>query len=131
MTRPSLLDLSRREREIMEIVYRLCEGSASDVRASMKDPPSYSAVRAFLRLLEGKGYLRHKVVGRKYLFLPTVPAANVRRSALRNLLHTFFGGSVEAAVSSLLDLESRTLSSDELDRLSELIEKAKAKGGPS
>jgi BlaI family penicillinase repressor len=123
----SHLSLSRREREIMEIVYRLGAASAAEVREAMDDPPSYSAVRAFLRLLEEKGQLRHREDGRRYVFVPIVPPSRARRSALRSLLATFFGGSAEAAVASLLEEED--LSPDELGRLSTMIEKARKERG--
>jgi predicted transcriptional regulator len=122
------LHLSRRERQIMEIIYRLGQASAAEVLEALPDPPSYSAVRATLRLLEEKGHLRHKQTGKKYVFLPTVAVSRARRSALRNVLHTFFDGSVEHAVASLLDLRAQNLSEAELERLSKLIEGAK-KGG--
>jgi predicted transcriptional regulator len=125
MPRGSEPGLSRREREIMEIIYRLEAATAAEVREAMPDPPSYSAVRTFLRLLEEKGHLRHREDGRRYVFLPKVPAARARKSALRGLLHTFFGGSAEAAVASLIEDES--LSDEELARLSGLIDRARRK----
>ncbi len=125
------LDVSRRERQIMEIVYRCGEASVADVRDALPDPPSYSAVRAIMRLLEVKGHLKHKKAGRKYLFYPTVAPAKARHRAMRNLLQTFFEGSVEQAVASLLDLRGRKLTDAELDRLSGLIEQARQKGGMS
>lgn len=112
----------------MDVVYERSEVSAAEVREALPDPPSYSAVRATLRLLVDKGHLRHRKVGRKYLFRPTVGPARARRSALERVLRTFFDGSVEQAVASLLDMQSRQLSGDELDRLAELIEKARKDG---
>ena len=94
MDKPSHLQVSRRERQIMEIIYSHGEASVSDVLEAMHDPPSYSAVRAMLRILEEKGHLRHKRDGRKYVYLPTVTPAKARRSAMRNLLQTFDNGSL-------------------------------------
>lgn len=119
---------SRRERQIMEIIYRRGEATVADVLDAMHDPPSYSAVRALLNLLEDKGHLRHKQNGRKYVYAPIVVRAKARRSALRNLLQTFFDGSVEQVVTTLLELDEKNLSDDELERLSNLIERAKTEG---
>ena len=120
--------LSRRERQIMEIVYELGRATAAEVRAHMPDPPSYSAVRAMLRILEDKGHLRHEQDGPRYVFLPTVPREEARETALRRLVRTFFGGSPEGAMAALLDLESDQLDDKALERLSELIEEAKREG---
>jgi BlaI family penicillinase repressor len=122
--------LSRRERQIMDIVYRRGEASAAEVLEALPDPPSYSAVRALLRLLESKGHLRHREVGRKYVFAPTVSAARAKRSALGGVLRNFFDGSVEDAVASLLDLRAKELSDVDLDRLSGLIDKARRRREP-
>lgn len=126
MTNPTPLDLGRRERQIMEIVYAKGEASVTDVLEALADPPSYSAVRAMLNLLEEKGHLRRKAAGRKFLYIPTVPRNKARRVAIRNLLHTFFGGSVNEAIASMIDQEK--LSHDDLDRLSKLIDAAKKEG---
>jgi predicted transcriptional regulator len=117
--------LSRRERQIMEIVYELGRATAAEVRAHMPDPPSYSAVRAMLRILEEKGHLRHEQDGPRYIFLPTVPREQASETALRKLVRTFFGGSPEGAMAALLDLESDQLDEEALERLSGLIEEAK------
>src|SRR5216110_1870727 len=106
--------LSRREREIMDVIYRAGRASAAEVLDQLTDPPSYSAVRALLRVLEDKGHLRHEEDGPRYVFLPTVPRERARQSALRQLLHTFFDGSTEQAVAALLDLASARLSDAEL-----------------
>ena len=116
--------LGKRERQIMEIVYRRGRASASEVLAELPDPPSYSSVRAMLRYLEDKGQLRHEVDGPRYVYLPTAPADEVRGSALAHVVRTFFGGSVSTAVAALL--ESRPLSRDEYDRLSRLLDEAVA-----
>jgi len=116
--------LSRRERQIMEVIYATGSASVAEVRAALPDPPSYSAVRAQLRLLEEKGHLRHRQQGRRYIFIPTLAPAQARRSALQSLMTTFFNGSVEQVVASLLDLNARNLSDEEFNRLAELIRKA-------
>ena len=117
--------LSRRERQIMEIVYELGRATAAEVRAHMPDPPSYSAVRAMLRILEAKGHLLHEQDGPRYIFLPTVPREEASETALRKLVRTFFGGSPEGAMAALLDLESERLDEEALGRLSEMIDEAK------
>lgn len=121
----SHLYLSRRERQIMEILYRRGQASVAEVLEAMPDPPSYSAVRAMLRILEEKDHLKHKQVGRKYVFAPKVAREKAQQSAISNLLYTFFDGSVEQAVASLLDLNAQKLSDDDLNRLSQLIEQAR------
>lgn len=114
----------------MEIVYKLGNASAADVQQAMPDPPGYSAVRALLRLLEEKKQLKHKKVGRKYVFLPTVDPEQASRSALKNLMHTFFDNSVEQAVASLLDLNAKKLTQEDLDRLQCLIDQAREERKP-
>ena len=120
--------LSRREREIMDVIYRTGRATAAEVLDQLADPPSYSAVRALLRVLEEKGHLRHEEDGPRYVFVPTVPRERARASALRQLLHTFFDGSTEQAVAALLDLSSTRLSDAELARLSQLIADARKEG---
>ena len=120
--------LSRRERQIMEVIYRRRLATAAEVLADLPDPPSYSAVRAMLRVLEDKGQLRHEERGPRYVFLPTVPREQARRSALRQLVQTFFDGSTEQAVAALLDQSDRALSDAELDRLAGLIDDARKEG---
>jgi predicted transcriptional regulator len=112
----------------MEIVYRLGQATAADVLAELPDPPSYSAVRAHLRILEDKGHLRHDQEGTRYVFRPTVARDRARRSALKQLVRTFFDGSAEQAVTALLDMSHSKLSAGDLDRLSGLIEKARKEG---
>jgi predicted transcriptional regulator len=121
-------DLSRRERQILDILYQAGQATAAEVQAALPDPPSYSAVRALLRILEEKGHVRHEQDGPRYIYLPTVARDNAQRSALRHILQTFFNGSAEQAISALLDDGSTRLSSAELDRLARLIEDAR-KGG--
>ena len=128
MKQSSLVQLSRRERQIMEIVYRAGRVTASEVLARLPDPPSYSAVRALLRILEDKGHLRHEVSGTRYVYLATVGKQRARRSALRSLVDTFFEGSAAKVVAALLDLSPEDLSEQELARLSRLIEQARKEG---
>jgi predicted transcriptional regulator len=118
--------LSRRERQIMDIVYARGQATAAEVSASLADPPSYSAVRALLRILEEKGHLRHQQDGPRYVFLPTVSRDRARRSALRNLVKTFFDGSAAQAAAALID--QGELSDDEVARLAAAIEKARKEG---
>lgn len=117
--------LSRRERQIMDAVYAAERATAADVMAAIADPPSYSAVRALLRILEDKGHLTHVKDGARYVYVPTQPRAAARQSALRQVLQTFFGGSVEAAVATLLTDADAKIPDDELVRLAALIEKAR------
>lgn len=125
MAKRSLQRLSRRERQVLEAVYRLDGGSVREVRKALPDPPSYSAVRTHLRILEEKGYLRHEEDGRRYIYHPTVEKSEARGFALRNLLDTFFGGSVPATVSALLDQEDLELSDEELAELEARIREAR------
>jgi predicted transcriptional regulator len=122
--------LSRREREIMDVIYSAPGGraTAAEVLEQLAEPPSYSAVRALLRVLEEKGHLRHEEDGPRYVFLPTIPRERARESALRQLLQTFFDGSAEQAVAALLDISSTRLSDAELVRLSRLIADARKEG---
>jgi predicted transcriptional regulator len=120
--------LSRRERQILDILYRQGKATAAEVREQMADPPSYSAVRAMLRILEDKGHATHEDDGVRYVYLPAVPREKATSAALRHLVDTFFGGSTESAVAALLDDSERKLSDDELNRLSRLIEQARQEG---
>ncbi len=120
--------LSRRERQIMDALFRLGKATAAEVRAEMADPPSYSAVRAQLRTLEDKGHLRHEEDGPRYVYLPKVRPEQARRFALRHLVDTFFGGSAAEAASALLDQSSARLSPGELDDLAQQIDKARKEG---
>jgi BlaI family penicillinase repressor len=123
-----LVTLSRRERQIMDILYREGRAAATDVLALLPDPPGYSAVRALLRVLENKGHARHVLEGTRYVYLPTVPADRARRSALRRVCDTFFEGSAEKTVAALLTISKGELSREELDRLARLIEDARKEG---
>jgi predicted transcriptional regulator len=122
------IQLSRRERQVMDIVYRAGEATVSEVLEAMPDPPTYSAVRALMRILESKGHLGHRQDGPRYVYRPTVPREEASENALGRLLATFFDGSVERAVATLLDLESENLTDGELDRLAELVAAARARG---
>jgi predicted transcriptional regulator len=128
MSKETNTQLSRREREIMDVIYRAGRATAAEVLDQLADPPSYSTVRALLRVLEDKGHLHHEEDGPRYVFLPTVPRERARQSALRRLVHTFFDGSTEQAVAALLDLSSTRLSDEELGRLSRLIADARKEG---
>ena len=120
--------LSRRERQNMDILYRSGKASASDVLNAMPDPPSYSAVRAMLRVLEEKGHVKHQEEGLKYVYAPVVARDKAKRSAVKHVMETFFNGSAEQIVAALLDVSSTRLTRDELDRMAEMIEKAKKEG---
>jgi BlaI family transcriptional regulator, penicillinase repressor len=116
---------SRRERQIVDVLYERGEASAEEVLAALPDPPSYSAVRATLRILEEKGHVRHIERGLRYVYQPVVPAQSARRGAVEHVLRTFFRGNAEEAVAALLDASAASLSEEELDRLGQLIERAK------
>jgi predicted transcriptional regulator len=118
--------LSRRERQIMDVLYQKGKATALEVQESLPDPPSYSAVRALLRILEDKGHIRHEQDGPRYVFTPKLPRDKARRSAIRHMMETFFEGSPEQAVAALLDVSSSKLSQEELDRLAQLIENARS-----
>ena len=120
--------LTRREREIMDIVYRLGRASAQQVLDNLADPPSYSAVRALLRLLEERGHVKHVEEGARYVYLPAVARGEARKKALAHVVSTFFGGSVEQALLSLVESSRSKLSASELDRLAEIVERARQEG---
>jgi len=120
--------LSRRERQIMDILYQRGKASAAEVREAMPDPPSYSAVRAMLRVLEEKGHVQHAAEGLKYVYVPLVAPEKARRSAVKHLLETFFKDSPEQIVAALLDVSSKRLTGEELDRMAKMIEQAKREG---
>ena len=124
----ALAGLSRRERQIMEILFQRGKASASEVREAMEDAPGYSAVRAMLRVLEEKGHVKHLAEGLKYVYVPVVAREKAKRSAVKHVLDTFFGGSPEQIVAALLDVSAARLTKEELDRMSELIEKARQEG---
>ena len=119
--------LSRRERQIMDVIYRRGRATAAEVLDDLPDPPSYSAVRAMLRLLEEKGHVRHEQDGPRYIFLPIVHRDRARQSALTHVVRTFFDGSATEAVAALLH-DGAKLSTEELDRLAAMIDKAREEG---
>jgi predicted transcriptional regulator len=120
--------LSRRERQIMDILYRLGPATANEVMAELPGEPHYSTVRTQLRVLESKGHIRHEEQGLRFIYTPTIPRYAVRQSALRHLIETFFEGSAEKLLSTLLGPDGSKLSEEELDRLARLIAKAKKDG---
>jgi BlaI family transcriptional regulator, penicillinase repressor len=127
MARRSLDQLSKRERQIVDAVYSLKQGSVADVREGILDPPSYSAVRTTLTILVRKGVLQQKKSGRKFLYTPTLPQAEAGRMALRGLLKTYFAGSVEQAVAGLIRADQKKLTDQDYARLIRLIEEARNK----
>jgi predicted transcriptional regulator len=118
--------LGKRERQIMDVIYRLGRATVSEVQDGLAEPPSYSAVRGMLRFLEEKGVLRHEQDGIRYVYLPTVEPKKARRSALRHLVQTFFSGSTQEAAAALI--EEGQMSEDDMDRLAALLEKARKEG---
>ncbi len=128
MARSPHINLSRRERQIMDLLYRHGRLPAAEVREQLPEQPSYSTVRALLRVLEEKGHVTHVEEDQRYIYMPTVPAESAKKSAVRHLLDTFFGGSAEQAMAALLDEKAGELSNDELERLEAMIEKARAEG---
>lgn len=120
--------LSRRERQIMDVIYARGEATAAEVLAALPDPPSKTAVRTILRILEEKGHLKHKQQGLRYVYQPSRRRGPAGRSALQRVLHTFFDGSLEKAVAAHLGDSAAELSDDELARLAELIHQARKKG---
>jgi len=118
--------LSPRERQIMDVVYRCGEATAKTIHEGIADPPSHSAVRATIRILEDKGYLTHRKEGRTHVYAPTTSPEKAGRSALERLTQTFFGGSASRTLATLLSLPSADLSDDELDALSQLIDRARS-----
>ena len=124
----TLVGMSRRERQIMEILYRRGQASVSEVRAAMNDAPSYSAVRAMLRVLKDKGHVKHQAEGLKYMYRPVVNREKAKRSALKSLVDTFFNDRPDEVVAALLDVSSRRLTAEELDRMAAMIDAARREG---
>jgi predicted transcriptional regulator len=120
--------LSRRERQIIDVLYRRGRATAADVMADLPGDPSYSTVRTQLRVLEAKGHVRHEDDGQRYVYSPAVPRGTVRRSALKHLVETFYEGSIEQAVAALLGGEGSRLTDEQLDRIEDLIKKARKEG---
>lgn len=121
-------ELGRRERQILEIVFRLGEASVGDVLELMTDPPAYDSVRTMLRLLEGKGYVKHRSDGNRYVYRPTQSRSAASKSALTHLMTTFFQDSLVDTMTAALDLKSDNLSEEELSRLESLIAQARKEG---
>src|SRR5437764_10831452 len=117
--------LTRRERQIMDVLYRRNRATAAEVMAELPGDPNYSTVRAELRVLEDKGHVRHEEEGLRYVYIPTVPRHEVRQSALKHLVDTFFEGSTQKVVAALLGSEGSKVSQEELERIAELVEKAR------
>ena len=128
MTKFTASSLIRRERQIMDILYRQGRATAGEVMEALSGNPTYSTVRTQLRVLEEKGHVRHEEQGLKYVYIPAVPRTAARRSALRHLVETFFDGSAESAVAALLGGEGARLSDEELERIGELVKKAGSTG---
>ena len=128
MPRKTAPHLSRRERQIMDILYKAGKASAADVRAALPQPPSDSAVRTLLRILEDKGHVRHELDGPRYVYIPTVRRDTAKRSALKHVVNTFFDGSASQVMAALFEISPRDLGDDELARLRQLIDAAKKEG---
>ncbi len=128
MSSPIDAALTRRERQIMDVLYRRGRATAAEVRADLPDPPGYSSVRKLLEILEDKGHVRHDVDGPRYVYAPAEAPERARRSALRQLLDTYFAGSPGQVVAALLELKGPELTDAELDRIAALAEDAKREG---
>jgi predicted transcriptional regulator len=119
------LELSRRERQIVDVIYRLGRATAAEVTAGLADPPTLTAVRTTLRILEDKGYLTHEQDGVRFVYLPKQPREQARKSALSHVVSTFFGGSPQQAMATLIDLTPGDLRDEDLDKLQQLIDQAR------
>lgn len=128
MSNEKHLQLGRRERQIMDVIYRRGRASVNEVLAELTDPPSYSAVRGMLRLLQDKGYVRHEQEGLKYVYLPADDTRQVRTNALKHMVKTFFGNSPEQAVAALLEMSDSKLAARDKQYLAQLIKKAQEEG---
>ena len=117
--------LSRRERQIMDVLYERGKATAAEILAALPDPPSYSSIRALIKVLEDKGHVKHQEDGPRYVFTPSVPRSKARRNAVKHLLQTFFDDSAGEAVASLLGLSAGKLKPEELDKIEELIARAR------
>lgn len=128
MDEKRLMHLSRRERQIMDVMFAKGQASAADIQQALPDPPSYSTVRTQLRVLEDKGLLTHIEQGPRYLYTPTITAENAKVSALKHLMTTFFNNSPDSVVSALLDLPDTDLSDEDFERLTRIIDQARREG---
>ena len=129
MSEHDLAGLGRRERQIMDILYRRGRANAAEVLEDLPDPPTYTAVRGMLRLLESKGYLRHEQDGPRYVYFPTADTDRVSKSAVKHLVRTFFDNSASSAVAAMVGMYEKRWSDEDFDRIAKMIEKARAKGG--
>ena len=120
--------LSRRERQIIEALYRLGKASAADIRTALPNPPSYTAVRTHLTILEDRGHIKHQSDGPRYIYEPVVPREEMARTAIEGVLLNFFDNSVERVVATLLDRKESQISHEQLDRLARMIEQARKEG---
>ncbi len=125
-----LAQLSRRERQIMDVLYTKGRATVQEVLEGLSDPPSYSSVRTLLRILKEKGYIHHEQEGPRYIYLPSTPIEQIRTSALRRMLHTFFGGSAEQVVNTLVRSSEFEVSEEELERISSLFNDAREENLP-
>jgi len=125
---PHSANLSKRERQIMEIIYRKGSVSVEEVRTAMPQPVSYSAVRVIVNVLERKGHLKHTKLGKKYVYRATTPRARAVREALKHLIHTYFGDSLHTAVAAMVQLHAKDLSDEDMRRLVDVIEQSKEEG---
>ncbi len=124
MASPKAPHLSRRERQILDLLYKAGKATAADVQAGLPDPPSYSAVRAMLRILEDKGHVRHDLDGLRYVYMPTVTRDRAKRSALKHVVNTFFDGSATQVMAALFEMSPNELGDEDLARLRSLIDNA-------
>lgn len=127
-TAESSKNLSRRERQIMDVIYAMGQATAAEVHERLPEPPSYSAVRAMLRILEEKGHLRHEQDGPRYVYLPTIGRETASRTAIEHLIRTFFDGSPASAAAALLQAADGRIAEADLEALSRMIERARAEG---
>ena len=128
MNKPTSITLSRRERQIMDLLYRSGRATVAEIQQALPSPPSYSATRAMLRILEEKGHIRHEEDGPRYVFTPKLSRDSARKSALRHMVQTFFEGSAAKLVSTLVSEDAGRMSTEELSLLAKLIEKARKEG---
>ncbi len=122
-------DVSRRERQILDVLYRAGRATVAEIQQAMPNPPGYSAVRTLLRILEDKGHVRHEQDGTRYVYLPRIERERAKRSAMRHLVQIFFEGSATQAIAALIDEDSDKLSRDDWERLADMIDRARKAGG--
>jgi predicted transcriptional regulator len=120
--------LSRRERQILDTIYRLGKASAAEIREALPDPPTYTAVRTHLGILQEKGHVKFESDGTRYIYEPVVPREEMAKSVMNGVLQTFFGGSIERVVSTLIDSEESAITPEQLDRIAQIIEEARKEG---